>query len=277
MKKCTSLVLVGTIVFIWIWSLPLLLLSFVLLFPFALFFLPISFAISALVQKHCTVVTNSRLRSFVNSLDIAAWFPCNTLHFSRQTVIAVHPHGLLCCGALAGIHFVPGSVTVLCVAPALFYIPVLGWVLHLLGCIPANYATMLKTLQHHHSLIVLPGGVPEIVLFEQQNDKALFPRYGFLKLAAATKTPVTAVFVQGECSTFRLVPLPFCQLRQSVAWWTNIPLIFPLILGYWGTWLPKQRQLTLVTKTMATVPTRNQYQLRLTSLMLAADCSEELG
>ena len=268
-SNCTSILIVGMLVFIWIWSLPLLLIGAILLFPLALFFLPISFGISFWVQKHCTVVTNSCLRSFVNSLGIAAWFPCNTIHIRRQAVISVHPHGLLCCGALAGIHFVPGSTTIMCVAPALFYIPVIGWVLHLLGCIPADYTTMLKTLQLGHSIIVLPGGVPEIILLEQQNDQALFPRYGFLKLAAATKTPVTAVFVHGECSTFQLIPLPCCKLRQSFAWWTNIPLIFPLILGYWGTWLPKQKELTLVTNEMGIVG-RNQYQVQLTSLMLAA-------
>ena len=270
MRDWTTIFIVATLVFVWIWALPLLLVCAVLMFPFAIVFVPISFAISALVRVNCAVTNRSALRTIVNSWGLASWFPCNTVSVTEQTVISVHPHGLLCCGALAGIHFVPGSTTIMCVAPALFYIPVLGWVLHLLGCIPADYTSMLETLQQGHSLIVLPGGVPEIVLLEQQLDQSLFPRYGFLRLASATNTPVTAVFVHGECATFRLVPLPFLKVRTYLAWWTNLPLIFPIVLGYWGTWLPKQKQLTLMTHSMTTVPTRNQYQVRLTTLMLRA-------
>ena len=268
MKNWTSIFFVGTVVFVWIWSLPLLLIGAIMMFPFALFVLPISCLISLLVQQHCQVVTESFLRSFVNSLGLANWFPCNTISVTKQTVISVHPHGLLCCGALAGIHFVPGSTTIMCVAPVLFYIPVVGWGLHLLGCIPANYTSMLHTLQLGHSIIVLPGGVPEIVLLEQQDDQSLFPRYGFLKLAMATNTPVTTVFVRGECSTFQLIPLPCLKLRTYLSWWTNIPAILPIVIGHWGTWLPKQTQLTLLSYHTNTVPTRNQYKIRLISLML---------
>ena len=264
--KCKSLVLVLVVVFVWIWSLPLLILGAIFLSPVALMLLPVSFLISILVQR-CPTVTKSPLRSFVNELRLFEWFPCDTVQVQQQTVIAVHPHGLLCCGALAGIHFVPGSTTIMCVAPILFYIPILGWSLPLLGCIPADYSTMRKTLEMGHTIVVVPGGVPEIVLSEQGEDTALYPRYGFLKLATATGTSVMSVFVQGECSTFQLIPLPFRRLRAYLSWLTNIPLVLPLVRGHWGTWLPKQVTLRLKTRLMNTVPSRNAYQVRLTSMM----------
>ena len=265
--KNKHVVIIGIIVFIWIWSLPLIIVFSFLMSGVLVFLLPLSIFISLLIQKHCSVVTNSPLRSFISTMEISTWFPCNTVQLTKQTVVAVHPHGLLCCGALAGIHFVHGSTTILCVAPILFYIPILGWILHLLGCIPADYTSMLNALQLGHSIIVVPGGVPEIVLLEKGDDRALYSRYGFLKLAAATNTPVMAVFVHGECATFQLIALPANTYRAFLSWLTNIPLILPVVLGYYGTWLPKRTPLTLVSTLMDNVPSRNEYKVQLTAMM----------
>ena len=260
---------VMVVIFIWIWSLPLLILSSLLLTPVALVLLPISFVISMWVQRRCPVTTTSSLRRFVSSMQLHQWFPCNTVPIPRQVVVAVHPHGLLCCGALVGIHFVPGSTTLICVAPSLFYIPVLGWCLPLLGCIPANYAAMQAVLRQGHSLLVVPGGVPELVLAETANDCALYPRYGFLRLARVVGVPVMSVFVKGECATYSFIRLPLLQWRVGLSWFSNIPLVFPLFRGYYWTWLPKRTPLCLCTWVHTTIPNRNEYRVRLASLQIA--------
>jgi hypothetical protein len=266
--NCPSATFLTIALFLWIWSLPLLLLCTFFLMPVAVCFLPISLTISLFINSYYPVTTRSRFRTLVSSLHLHKWFPCNIVPIGPQMVIAVHPHGLLCCGALAGIHFAPGSTTVLCVAPSLFYIPILGWSLHLLGCIPAKYNRMLHVLKEGHSLIVVPGGVPEIVMAEMGQDCSLYPRHGFLKLAKVAGVPIMSVFVKGECSTFKFVPLPFWRQRTSLSWWLNLPLVFPYFFGHWGTFLPKRVPLQLKTHVMQSVPSRNQYRVRLASLML---------
>mgnify|MGYP006073350483 FL=1 len=266
---CRDLGVVMVVLFIWIWSLPLLILSALLLTPVSLVLLPISFAISVLVQRRCPITPTSSLRCFVSSMRLHHWFPCNTVQLPCQTVVAVHPHGLLCCGALVGLHFVPGSTTIICVAPALFYIPVLGWCLPLLGCIPADSDSMLAVLRRGHSLIVVPGGVPELVLAENGNDCALYPRYGFLRLARATGVPVMSVFVKGECATYSFIRLPLLRWRVGLSWFSNIPLVFPLFRGHYWSWLPKRTPLRLRTHMHESVPTRNEYRVRLASLQIA--------
>lgn len=263
-----SSIFIILIVFTWIWSLPLLIVCALFLMPIAVTFLPISLLISLFIKKHYPVTTRSRLRTLVSSLQLHKWFPCNIIEIRQQMLIAVHPHGLLCCGALAGIHFAPGSTTILCVAPSLFYIPILGWTLHLLGCIPANYNSMLHVLKQGQSLIVVPGGVPEIVMAEMGKDSFLYPRYGFLNLAKMVSVPILAVFVQGECSTFSFFGLPFLKQRISLSWWFNIPLVFPYFWGHWGMWIPKKVPLKLYASLMNKVPSRNEYRVRLSSLML---------
>jgi len=255
-------------IFIWIWSLPLLILCTLFLMPLAICFLPISIFISIYIKNYYPVTTQSRLRTLVSSLQLNEWFPCNIIKIRQQMLISVHPHGLLCCGALAGIHFTPGSTTILCVAPSLFYIPILGWTLHLLGCIPANYNSMLHVLKQGHSLICVPGGVPEIVMAEMGKDSCLYPRYGFLNLAKIVNVPILSVFVKGECSTFTFFRLPFLKQRTFLSWWLNIPLVFPYFFGHWGMWIPKRVPLKLYTYAMNEVPSRNEYSVRLSSLML---------
>ena len=260
---------VMVVLFIWIWSLPVLILSALLLTPMALVLLPISFLISVFVKHRCPVTTTSSLRRFVSSMQLHRWFPCNTVQIPRQAMVAVHPHGLLCCGALVGLHFVPGSTTLICVAPSLFYIPILGWCLPLLGCIPANSAAMHAVLRQGHSLIVVPGGVPELVLAETGNDCALYPRYGFLRLARSTRVPVMSVFVKGECATYSFARLPLLRWRVGLSWFSNVPLVFPFFRGHCCTWLPKQTPLCLRTHVHESVPTRNEYRVRLASLQIA--------
>lgn len=245
--KLGHILLMAILTFFWIWSLPLLCVAFMLGMPTALFALPVSVVISLVLQylQHGRIMPNTLARQWFSRIPWHEWFPCNTLRARKTSVIAVHPHGLLCCGAIAGIHFVQGATTVFCVAPLLFYVPLIGWLLRLLGFIPAHYDIMLRALQRGHSVIVVPGGVPELVMAETGDDTCLFERHGFLRLASEARVPVLSVFVKGECATYAMVRAPLLHWRVWLSWKSNVPLVVPLFLGYYGTWMPKRTPLKL--------------------------------
>ena len=259
----------AVLIFFWIWSLPLLMIAAFFAMPSALILLPLSLALSLWMQyiHHDKIMPEHFLRKYLSYIPWNEWFPCNTLTFEEQAVIAVHPHGLLCCGAVVGIHFVPGSKTVLCVAPILFYVPVIGWCLRLLGCIPAHLHIMRETLRRGFSVVVVPGGVPEIVCAETSDNRKRFPRHGFLRLASSLNMTVYAVYVEGECQTFRLIPMPFLEKRIYWSWRLNVPLVFPLVIGWYGLWLPKRVPL-LLKKQKIEHYSKEHYQSVLDSLMM---------
>lgn len=216
--------------------------------PIALFLLPSCVTLTLIFQYAYgdTIHVAHPLRRWISQIPWHKWFPCQQLCFSGQRIITVHPHGILCCGAVAGIHLVPNSTTLLCVAPILFYVPIIGWILRLIGCIRATKEVMQRALVDGHTLLVVPGGVPEIVLAETGDDTRRFARHGFLKLM--DNVPVTVVYVKGECSTYTMYQGPFLDQRVYLSWLLNIPLITPILIGWWGTWLPKRVPLTFYCK-----------------------------
>jgi hypothetical protein len=265
--KLVHLLIVFLTIFVWIFSLPLMAVMTFFFFPVLL---PFSF-LSVLFSVYIINLeprTHSFLRDFLASFQLYNWFPCNTMEIDTQSIVSVHPHGLLSCGALAGIHFVKGSETIFCVAPILYFVPFLGHSLNLLGCIPATRASMEGALFRKHSLIVVPGGVPELVLSETNNDSEFYPRFGFLKLAKEFQVSVFSVFINGETTTYNMIQLPFLRKRVQLSWIFNVPFMFPLLSGYCGTWLPKRVKLTLHKYLHGHDPTRSEYTHQLKMLTL---------
>lgn len=251
--------------FLWIWSLPLLVIGFLLSIPAAIVALPLCVLISITLQyySHNTIMVDNVLRQWISTIPWHQWFPCNTLTITDPSVIAVHPHGVLCCGALAGIHLIPNALTVFCVAPVLFYVPIFGWCLRALGCIEARREIMLLALQKGYSIIVVPGGVPELVLSETGDDTQMFQRTGFLKVAQRAGVPVQMIYVQGECATFWRIRGPCLSVRVWLSWRMNVPLTLPIFGGWWGLWIPKRVPLQLLmTKYIRT----QKYYLQLEQL-----------
>lgn len=264
--KALHVCLMAILTFCWIWAIPLLFVGAICMIPMAVITLAICITVTLYLQftddGHIRV--DHWLRTSMSSIPWHEWFPCNQLSF-ESGVIAVHPHGVLCCGALVGVHLVPGSRTCMCIAPIVFYVPIIGWVARLLGCIPANKDHMLKALALGYPLIVVPGGVPEIVLAELGNDIKRFKRHGFLRVAQEANVPVHVVFVKGECSTFRMLRGPCHEARVWLSWCINVPCVFPVLLGWYGTWLPKRVPLILNTSTMVS-PKKNRYSQVLNEL-----------
>lgn len=238
------------------------------------FFFPVLLPFSCLSVMFSVCIINleprphSFLRDFLASFQLYNWFPCNTIVIKKQRVISVCPHGLLSCGALAGVHFVKGSETIFCVAPILYFVPLLGHSLNLLGCIPATRKSMENVLVKGYSLIVVPGGVPELVLSETNNDSEFYPRFGFLKLAKEFKVCVLSVFVNGETNLYNVIQLPCLRNRVKLSWFFNIPFMFPLISGFYGTWMPKRVKLTLHKYLHFNDTTRSEYTHQLKMLTM---------
>ena len=265
--KYVHIMAMAIITFCWIWSLPLLIIGALFAMPFVAAIFITCILISCYLQyvNDNKIIINHWLRTLMCTIPWAEWFPCNTLKFNHG-VIAVHPHGVLCCGALAGIHFVPGSTTCLCIAPIVFYIPIIGWIVRLLGCIPADKSIMIQALHKKYPLLVVPGGVPEIVMAERGDDEMRFKRHGFLRIANQTKQPVHIVYAKGECATFKMFKMPLFHVRIWLAWKLNIPCVFPVMLGWFGSWIPKRTPISLYCVSTTYSITRNEYEKLLMTL-----------
>jgi len=145
-------------------------------------------------------------------------------------------------------------------------VPLLGHSLNALGCIPATRASMEGVLSDGYSLIVISGGVPELVLSETNDDTEFYPRYGFLKLARKFKINILSVFVSGETKLYNIIQLPFLRNRVRLSWFFNMPFMFPLISGFYGTWIPKRKKLILRKKIIDFNCSRLEYKNQLTNL-----------
>lgn len=211
--------------------------------------------------------TRSFLRDFLTGLKLYRWFPCNTLKIKKQSLISVHPHGVQCCGAIAGIHLVDGSETISCVAPIMYFVPFVGQCLNLLGCIPATRASMEAALRDGYSLINVSGGVPEVVLTEMNSDTEFYPRFGFLNLARNFRVQVLTVFSEGETATFNVLRLPWLRERVKLSRYFNFPLMLPFMSGYYGLWIPKRVKIRLRSYCHSSVPTKEQYTQKLNILV----------
>jgi hypothetical protein len=146
----------------------------------------------------------------------------------------------------------------------------------LLGLIPATYPMMAKSLDMGLTLIVVPGGVPEvlqrestpatdgytwrklissvlacpcfvhqIVLMEQSQDIFIQKRWGFIKLAHEFQVPLIPVFTENELDTFSMIKMPLFRWRVWLAYKTNLPTVLPLMKGWKYTPLPNPVPLKL--------------------------------
>jgi len=264
--KIQHILLLGLLTGIWIWSLPILMIATFFMMPFAGITLAMFFIIGVYIQYKSdeNIMPEHWIRKYISLIPWYEWFPCNTLRVEKG-IIACHPHGLLCCGPLAGIHFVKDSKTCMCIAPIVFYVPIIGIMAKYLGCIPATKTAMAKALQKGYPVLVVPGGVPEIVLTETKNDKKRFKRHGFLRLAKELSVPLFAVFTKGECATFNMVRWPFLNTRVKLSWYLNVPVTLPFIFGWYGTWVPKRIHLKMKMSQVCT-KTKEHYQYILNEL-----------
>lgn len=233
-----SILLMFISLFVWAYSIPIIL--FLVLFgvpialPMFIFMLCVS---NGLQLMYTNPIPSSKLRTFLNNVDFSPWFHnIDKVEVPEKThLICSHPHNVFCLGALLSVHFQPNSKTLIAVAPLIFHIPFLGWVAAQAGCIPSSKQSITHALDERMSVILVPGGVPEVVCYEK---KELYTsRYGFLKFDA----PILPVVTLSR--HYHVPESPLYDLRMFVAKRYGIPIIFPWVFGWNYTWLPKREAL----------------------------------
>lgn len=235
-----SILLMFISLFVWAYSIPILLFSVLLGIPLALPMIIFMLFISHGLQLVYTEpIPSSPIRTYLNNVDLTYWFgKVDRVKIPEKThLITSHPHNVFCLGALLSIHFQPNSKTLIAVAPLIFHIPVMGWIAAQAGCIPSDKQTITETLDQRLSVILVPGGVPEVITYEK--NEIYTNRYTFLQFDAPILPVVTT-------SRHYYVPeAPLYDLRMFVAKRYGIPVIFPWVFGWNCTWLPKRKPVTV--------------------------------
>ena len=232
----------AVIIFIWVFSLPILIITSVLWVPVGSALILTTASISFYIQWHHadTIIVQSVWRDMISCIPIADWFESYTVSGNvtpPRTLILAHPHGILCCGMT--IYHFQHKNTVMAVAPILFYVPIFGWFARAWGLIPATDKMIRKALEENHSVILYPGGVQELIGHE---NKKLYinKRWGYLKIIKDLQCNVACAWTKGEFDTFFLPPLPLLELRQKLVKWTKIGIMFPWIFGWNSIWMPRR-------------------------------------
>lgn len=229
-----------TSLFIWAYSIPILIILLVIGVPVAVPSFIIALFISSSLQLiYKEPIPTSNIRSIANNIDFSYWFgKIDRVSIPEEThLICSHPHNVFCLGALLSIHFQPKSKTLIAVAPLIFHVPIMGWIAAQLGCIPSSRKSINTALKNGLSVILVPGGVPEVVSYER--NELYTDRKSFLTLEA----PILPVVTTSK--HYYIPPAPLYDLRIFIAKRYHLPVIFPWIFGWRYTWLPERKPITV--------------------------------
>lgn len=110
-----------------------------------------------------------------------------------------------------------------------------------IGTVRAHPKMALEALQHQASLLIYPGGVQDLFRpYSERNKIHFYGRYGFIKLALETETPIIPLISHGAHETLIVLADLYPQLQQlhqlGIPWPFGIdPEIWPVYLGLpWG-------------------------------------------
>ena len=246
MLKIKNCILFTCVIAAWLFALPLYLVACLCWSSCLLCAFPFSYAASRrLVRNPVVFKANHTLRQFISAVSWRDWFGASAVQEDfGNSIVCCHPHGLLSLGTLSMLHFVPGSRTVMAVTPLLFYIPLFGLLGPRLGLVPATKKGLLAVLKSDRTLLILPGGVPEIVCAEAEECTLFIKRrMGLFKLAFEAGRDLQIVIVEGEERLFRPLKIPCLKHRIWLSWATNLPIMLPWFGGHYGTFIPRPIQL----------------------------------
>lgn len=222
------------LLFLWVCTIPILTILCLLGIPFA-FLMVCGGIVQSMIIKY---ERTSAIRRLLTSLPFEKWFyHIDSVNVPDKVLVTCHPHGVFCLGPLLGIHLQPQATTWFAVAPILFYIPLFGYIISKIGCIPATHYHISQALKTS-SVILVPGGTPEIVLHEVKEYYTR--RYGMFKF----QVPLLPVI---SSTHYTLWPMPARTWRVQVAR-HNIPIVFPWLFGWYSTCLPKRKPIHLRVK-----------------------------
>lgn len=110
--------------------------------------------------------------------------------------------------------------------------PLLSWIRHQVGAIPATEDSALEVLRHGESLLIFPGGTRE--LYGAPDELHWDGRIGYAHLAVAAQVPVVPFAIAGADQQH---PMRITVGRSSI-WLPPIPLPVPLDFHFGEPLLP---------------------------------------
>ncbi|XP_078437724.1 diacylglycerol O-acyltransferase 2D-like [Wolffia australiana] len=166
---------------------------------------------------------------------------------SRSYVIAAEPHsifpvGAVCLQNICGL--MPLTKTKVLASTAMFCAPILRQVMTWMGVVPASRKNFVNYLKEGYSIIVIPGGVQEIIYMKKGYEVAyLKKRQGFVRIAIETGSPLVPVFCFGQTKAFNWWK-PRGQLYARLSRALRFPPL--LFWGVFGTPIPHRSQIHIV-------------------------------
>ncbi|RLN56006.1 hypothetical protein BBJ29_009907 [Phytophthora kernoviae] len=190
----------------------------------------------------------------------------------QKYIFGFHPHGIIVLSRLAifGGNFdnvFPGITNRLLGASAMYYIPLGREMCLWMGGVDASRSTGDKVLTEGNSIIVYPGGVPEIFRTDpnsKETQLVLQKRLGFIKLAMRHGANLVPTFVFGEKWLYNIWTPP-----TGVTDFFRKAFGIPVLI-FWGKfwWIPKaptigKRYGLVYGKPIATTLTANPTEAEL--------------
>lgn len=155
----------------------------------------------------------------------------------------VFPLGLFLASSVSD-EILPGRRVKGAIASAFFWVPLLGNLLSVFGCVPADAEEMEKHLRADTSVFLLPEGIAGIFQTSFQSERAfLRSRKGFVRLAMQTGASLVPVYVFGQSHLLSVLPGNGSFLE---AWSRKLRVSLLLFFGDWMLPLPRAIPLLVV-------------------------------
>jgi hypothetical protein len=181
-------------------------------------------------------------------------YKTSRLNPAKKYLFGYHPHGALSLGVNVALfrevsgwdQLFPNIPVVVGVANSLLLIPLLGSVFRRIGFIPASPTSMSAAVQHGHNVMLLPGGIAEMLEPGSETEEVVFlhTRKGFIRFAIKEGLDLVPVYGFGENQTF----YRYTSFKSFRVWLSRkLKIMVQLFTGRFGTLLlPYQQALHVV-------------------------------
>eukprot|EP00249_Psilotum_nudum_P010255 c22431_g1_i1 orf=312-1268(+) len=166
---------------------------------------------------------------------------------NRAYIIAAEPHSILPIGILVLCNYsghMPFAKMKALASSIVFFIPFLRHIWSWLGLVPASMNLLLKLLKSGYTCIIIPGGVKEVLYMEHDREVIyLNKRYGFIRAAIQTGSPLVPSFMFGQTSVYHWWKPKgklYDHLSRAICF---APLVF---WGMFGSPIPYQKPVYVV-------------------------------
>jgi hypothetical protein len=160
---------------------------------------------------------------------------------NSKTLIAAHPHGILCCEMITTLVCAPKlakHIVRFLVSDMLFKLPLVADLLTWAKCSPADKQTMLSAMEDGENLSILPGGYQEATLCCRNEHRVFIKqRKGFIKYDLMHEYNVHPSYIFGEEKTYLAASWPQEKL-MFLNKWKLPPVVF---MGKWLVFMPENQ------------------------------------